>query len=263
MAALKEKSSSNSTSGKNPHMRSLTVDDFSQKIHAEAHVRPHKVAALKVVEGSTGSPDRHMSFISTHNEALELQISPHKLATLLNLSKGSTGSPSKAKVQISLDRQAATSPHIYRNMGQKPIEYTYAFKQLKLKRDTKPSQVNIYLNKSKARRIYTRAIIIRKRAIKRKNTRVYAEKKHSYKYNDNDIYYYYKLRGDNYYYNYTYKYLYQYLYNNDYNAKRKGDKYHTPTIEHEVMTAKTTEQNSKKITMEKIKNLRDKLVNQE
>ena len=56
-------------------MRSLTVDEFSQKIHAELHVRPHKMAALKVSGGSTGSPDRHMSIIRPHNEALELQVS--------------------------------------------------------------------------------------------------------------------------------------------------------------------------------------------
>ena len=72
-----------------------------------------------------------------------------------------------------------------------------------------------------------------------------------YRENDIDIYYYYKVRGENYYYNYTYKYLYRHLHNNDYNAKRKGDKYHTPTIEHLVMTAKTTAQNSEKLQYRK------------
>ena len=158
MAALKEKSISNS--GKNPHMRSLTVDEFSQKIHAELHVRPHKMAALKVSGGSTGSHDRNMSKMRPHDEALELQVSPHKLATALTVSGGSTGSPDKAKLQISPDNQAATGPYIYRNMGQKPAKYAYAFKQVNLKRGKKTSQVEIYLNNSRSRRIYTRAIIV-------------------------------------------------------------------------------------------------------
>ena len=129
MAALKEKSYYYSIIGKNPHMRSLTVDEFSKIIHAEEHVRPHMMAALKVKMGSTGSPGRHMSPTSTQNEASEMQISPQKVATLLNLAKRSTGSPSKVKVQI------ATNPHIYKNWGKKPTKYAYA---LKCKRDKKP-----------------------------------------------------------------------------------------------------------------------------
>ena len=47
------------------------VDEFSQKIHAELHLRPHKMAALKVSGGSTGSPDRHMSKVRPRDEAIE------------------------------------------------------------------------------------------------------------------------------------------------------------------------------------------------
>ena len=103
------------------------------------------MAALKVNMRSTGSPGRHMSPISTQNEASEMQISPQKVATLLNLAKRSTGTPSKGKVQI------ATNPHIYKNWGKKPTKYAYAFKLVNCKRDKKTSQVNIYLNKIKAR----------------------------------------------------------------------------------------------------------------
>ena len=91
---------------KNPHLRSLTVDKFSQKIHAETQIRP--MAALNVKMRSTGSPGTHVSPRSTQNEASAMQISPQHVATLQNLETGSTGSPGKAKVQI------ATNPHIYK-----------------------------------------------------------------------------------------------------------------------------------------------------
>ena len=94
-----------------------------------------------------------------------MQISPQKVATLLNLAKRSTGTPSKGKVQI------ATNPHIYKNWGKKPTKYAYAFKLVNCKRDKKTSQVNIYLNKIKARRMCREKIQLQQ--------------------NDNDNFYYY------------------------------------------------------------------------
>ena len=113
----------------------------------------------------------------------------------------------------------------------------HAFKQISLKRGKK------YLKNNRTRRIYTRAIIIRKREPKTGGPRVSAEIKYKY----NDMYYYYQLRGNDYHYYYSYKYDYYYSTALDkYNPnKSKGEKYPTPTIGHLVMTAKTTAQKSK------------------
>ena len=92
-----------------------------------------------------------------------MQLSLQNGNKLQNVATGSTGVPDKIKVQI------ATNPHIYKKRGKKPTKYAYAFKIINCKRDTRPSQKNIYLNKSSARRIYTRMIVIRKRVITTKH----------------------------------------------------------------------------------------------
>ena len=70
--------------GANPQKRSQTGVEFLSKIHTELHVRPHKMAALKVSGGSTRSPDTN-------------------------------------KLKIRPTIEATTCP--YNNMGPKPVEY--------------------------------------------------------------------------------------------------------------------------------------------
>ena len=72
---------------KKSHLRSGKVEEFSQKIHDETHIRPHKMAALKEKLGSTGSPDRHMSPESTRYEANLNLIRPKNMAKLKNAPK--------------------------------------------------------------------------------------------------------------------------------------------------------------------------------
>ena len=96
------------------------------------------MAALKVSGGSTRSPDRHMSKVRPRDEAIELHVSPHKMAAELKVSGGSTVSPDTVKLQISPYNKAATCPYIYNNMEQKPAKYAYAFKQVNLKRGKNP-----------------------------------------------------------------------------------------------------------------------------
>ena len=218
-------------SGINPHLRSRKVEEFSQKIHDETHIRPHKMAALKDKLGSTGSPDRHMSPESTHYEAQLMLISPKNMAKLKNLPKyvpectkyelemvvhGHGTAPEAVDAKV-----AARFMGIPLSIDRQKEELKY--KLLNPKKVKKPSQINIYLNKSRARRIYTRESIIRKRTIKKLDNWTY----NCYTYN-------------NY---YTYKHMNQYPYKNSQKIGQFGEKYYNTAIGHLVMTAKTTAQN--------------------
>ena len=86
---LRPEANSISNNDANPLKRSLTGDEFPAEIQMELHVRPHKLAELKVSE---------------------LHVRPHKLAAL-KVSGGSTRSTGTIKLNIRPTSEATSCPN--------------------------------------------------------------------------------------------------------------------------------------------------------